>query len=487
MYDLFMDKIVSFDNFIWGPPLIILLMGVGIILTFRLGFIQFRKLPKALQYMWHNEEGADGEVSSFGALCTALAATIGTGNIVGVATAVAAGGPGALFWMLFAGFLGMATKYAEGLLAIKYRTYDKETGHAIGGPFYYIERGGKELFGFNWKPLSKAFAVFGICAGMMGIGTITQVSGIASAAKTFFDPDNRMIAFSIGTNEYSWVTVLAAIVVALAVGLVLIGGIQRIASVTTLIVPFMAIVYVICCLAILIFNADKLGSAIVLVVKSAFGNGYSPIIGGTTGALVRAAVQYGVARGIFSNESGLGSAPIASAAAKTKEPVRQGLVTMTGTFIDTIIICTMTGLSLVITGAYLTDLEGVDLTIHAFSEGLPFSHQTGAFLLLFSLALFAFTTILGWNYYSERCLEYLVGSQKFDKPFRWIWTIVVLIGPFLTLEVVWTLADIFNALMAIPNLIGLLALNGVVVFETRQYFKRLKAGEVIEFSEKLKK
>lgn len=487
MYKAFIDILTKIDNFVWGPPLIIFLMGVGILLTLRLGFLQFRKLPKALKYMWRNEEGGEGEVSSFGALCTALAATIGTGNIVGVATAVSSGGPGALFWMIVAGFFGMATKYSEGLLAVKYRTYDPKDGHALGGPFYYIERGAKEQYGKNWRPLAKAFAFFGVCAGILGIGTITQVSGIASAARTFLDPNNKHIAFTIGKNSYSWAIVVAAIIVALAVGLVLIGGIRRIASVTTLIVPFMAVVYVVCCVTILVTHADKVGAAFALILKSAFGQGYTPIVGGTLGAIVRAAIQFGVARGIFSNESGLGSAPIAAAAAKTNEPVRQGLVTMTGTFVDTIVICTMTGLSLVITGAYSTSLKGVDITIYAFGNGLPFSERTGAFLLLFSLAMFAFTTILGWNYYSERCLEYLVGSPKYNKTYRWLWTIVVLLGPFLTLEFVWTFADIFNALMAIPNLIGLLALNGVVVYETRSYFKRLDAGEIIEFPEKLKK
>ena len=370
---------------VWGIPMIVLIMGVGILLSVRMGFLQFRRLGKALKYMWHNEEGGQGEVSSFGALCTALAATIGTGNIVGVATAVMAGGPGALFWMIVAACFGMSTKYAEGLLAVKFRDHDPETGHSLGGPFKYIEKG----MGPRWKWLAKLFAFFGVLAGIMGIGTITQVSGITAAAKTLFDPNLEHVAFAFKDIEYSWATVISAIVVAVSVALVLIGGIKRIASVTTVIVPFMAIAYVLICISILVYNGDKIPGALALIVKSAFG--LKAAAGGALGAMM-VAMQKGVARGIFSNESGLGSAPIAAAAAMTKEPVRQGLVSMTGTFVDTIIICTMTGTTLVVTGAYKTNLEGVDVTIFAFGNGLPWSERTGALVLLLSLAMFAFTS-----------------------------------------------------------------------------------------------
>jgi len=469
----FTDLLVSVDGVVWGVPLIILIMGTGIFLTVRLGVLQFRHLGKALKYMVHNEKGGQGEVSSFGALCTALAATVGTGNIVGVATAVVTGGPGALFWMVLAACLGMATKYSEGLLAVKYRNID-ENGHALGGPFYYIEKG----MGSRWKWLAKFFAFFGTAAGLLGIGTITQVNSVASAVKTFFDPDNANIAFSIGNMDYSWATVIAAVAVSFFAALVIIGGIKRIANVSMLVVPFMIVVYVLVCVCILIFNAEKIPAALALVFESAFGA--RAVAGGALGAMM-IAVQKGVARGIFSNEAGLGSAPIAAAAAQTKEPVRQGLVSMTGTFMDTIVICTMTGLSIMVTGSWNAGLEGVDVTIRAFGEGLPWSSQTGAFVLMTCLAFFAFTTILGWDYYSERCLEYLSGgSRRALTVFRWLYILAVLIGPFLTLEFVWTFADIFNGLMALPNLVALLTLSGVIAAESRSYFRRLKDGSLDE-------
>lgn len=298
----------SIDGFVWGVPLIVLIFGTGLYLTCRLRVLQFRKLGKALKYMVHNEAGGSGEVTSFAALCTALAATIGTGNIVGVATAVVAGGPGAIFWMVIAACFGMATKYAEGLLAVKFRV-DKGNGRYLGGPFYYIENG----MGRKWKWLAKCFAVFATCVGLMGIGTFTQVNGIASATKSFFDPEMKHAVNILGT-EYSIVTVITAIVVALFVGLVVIGGIRRIASVSSVIVPFMAIAYVGICLLILIFNAKAIPGAIVEIVESAFG--LRAVGGGALGALFMA-MQKGVARGIFSNEAGLGSAPIAAAAAQT--------------------------------------------------------------------------------------------------------------------------------------------------------------------------
>ncbi|UWG96069.1 sodium:alanine symporter family protein [Dehalobacter sp. DCM] len=465
MFESLNDWIIRVDDIVWGLPLIILVMGVGILLTFRLGGLQIRHLPRALKYMVKNEAGGTGEVTSFGALCTALSATIGTGNIVGVATAIVAGGPGALFWMWIAALLGMATKYSEGLLAIKYRVIEPD-GHVLGGPFYYIENG----MGKNWKWLAKLFALFGAMAGLFGIGTITQINGITSAAKNFFDANNEHMISIFGT-QYSIAVVITGLIVTICVALVIIGGLKRIASVSEIIVPFMAIIYVLVCLVILVGNFTKIPDAIVEVVASAFG--LRAAAGGALGAMI-VAMQKGVARGIFSNESGLGSAPIAAAAAKTNEPARQGLVTMTGTFIDTIIICTMTGLSIVITGTWNIGLVGVEVTTRAFQEGLPFAPAVSAFILMICLVFFAFTTIIGWNYYSERCLEYLTKSMKLVLIYRWLYIFAVFIGPYMTVAAVWNLADIFNGMMAFPNLIALIALSGVVAKETRDYFTRLK-------------
>lgn len=453
------------DDAVWDLPLIIMILTTGIYLTIRLGLLQIRHLGKALKFMVKNEEDGTGEVSSFGALCTALSATIGTGNIVGVATAIAAGGPGALFWMVVAALFGMATKYAEGLLAIKYRTIDAE-GHVLGGPFYYIENG----MGKNFRWLGKIFAFFGACVGLMGIGTFTQVNGIASATKNFFDPDMQSTVSLFG-NTYSWVTVITCLVLTVIVGMVVLGGIKRIAKVSEIIVPFMAVLYVVFALIILITNVTKIPMAIALIVKTAFTG--SALVGGAVGTMV-IAMQKGIARGIFSNESGLGSAPIAAAAAQTKEPVRQGLVSMTGTFIDTVLICSMTGISIVLTGAWrIEGLEGVEITSAAFRMGLPFPAVVSSFVLMLCLTFFAFTTILGWNYYGERCVEYLFNRNKnVVTTYRWLYILAVFIGPYMTVEAVWNIADIFNALMALPNLIALIALSGVVARETRSYFNK---------------
>lgn len=469
----FMDILTKLDDLAWGVPMLILIMGGGLLLTIRLGGLQFRKLGLALKYMWKNEADGHGEVSSFAALCTALSATVGTGNIVGVATAIAVGGPGALFWMLIAACVGMATKYSEGLLAIKYREIDAD-GHVLGGPFYYIERG----MGKNWKWLAKIFAFFGIFVGLLGIGTITQVNGIATAIENVADPNKAHIAFTIGGNAYTWTTVVVAVLVAVLVALVIIGGIKRISRVAEIIVPFMIVIYVIVTLAILIFNIKEIPSAVVEVVRSAFG--LDAAAGGMMGAML-VAMQKGVARGVFSNEAGLGSAPIAAAAAQTKECVRQGLVTMTGTFIDTIIVCMMTGLSILVTKSNVIEgLEGAAVTANAFSKGLPWPDMVGAVILAVCLAFFAFTTILGWDYYSERCLEYFIGGRKEAvlTTYRWLYIVAVLIGPFLTVSAVWTIADIFNGFMAIPNLIALIFLSGVVARETKDYFSRMKEGRL---------
>ncbi len=472
MWDTVNDFLTKVDDMVWGVPLMVLIMAGGILLTIRMGLLQVRKLPLALKWMVKNEEEGEGEVTSFGALCTALSATIGTGNIVGVATAIGAGGPGALFWMELAAFFGMATKYAEGLLAVKYRVVDEEN-HALGGPFYYIEKG----MGEGWKWLAKIFAFFGICVGLFGIGTFSQVNGISSAVQGFFDPDKANTVTIPGIGTYSWTVVIASLILSICVALVLIGGIQRIASVSQIIVPFMAIIYVVISVVLLICNITEIPQAIVVIVKSAFNP--QAVAGGVAGSMI-VAMQKGVARGIFSNEAGLGSAPIAAAAAKTKEPVRQGLISMTGTFVDTIVICTMTGLSIVLTGAWQQEgLEGVQVTTYAFQNGLPIPAQISAFLLMLCLVFFAFTTILGWDYYSERCLEYLTGSKgKSILVYRWLYIIAVFIGPYMTVKAVWTIADIFNGLMAIPNMIAIFALSGVVVKETKDFFVRHKNGEI---------
>ena len=480
MWKTINDILVNIDNFVWGIPLMVLILTGGILLTARLGVMQFRKLPLALKWMVKNEEGGEGEISSFSALCTALSATIGPGNIVGVATAVGAGGPGALFWMIVAAFFGMATKFAEGLLAVKYRVVAKD-GHSLGGPFYYIEQG----MGKKWKWLAKIFAFFGVCVGLFGIGTFSQVNGISSAVHGFFDSANAHCVNLPFLGEYSWSVVISSLVLAFCVASVLIGGIKRIASVSQVIVPFMAIIYFLFAGILIVTNITAVPSAIAVIVEAAF----SPraITGGAVGSMfvgvtasLAIAMQKGVARGIFSNEAGLGSAPIAAAAAQTKEPVRQGLVSMTGTFIDTIVICTLTGLSIVLTGAWqVKGLEGVGVTTYAFQKGLPFPPEVSAFVLMLCLVFFAFTTILGWDYYSERCLEYLSGgNMKHVKIFRWIYILAVFIGPYMTVSAVWTIADIFNGLMAIPNMIAIFALSGVVAKETRDFFKRHKEGKI---------
>lgn len=468
----FNDILVKIDEFVWGVPLIVLIISCGILLTVRTGFLQVRKLGTSLKYMVKNEEGGTGDVSSFAALCTALSATVGTGNIVGVATAIGAGGPGALFWMEIAAFFGMATKYAEGLLAVKYRIKDKN-GNLLGGPFYYIENG----LGKSWKWLAKLFALFGLLAGLLGIGTIAQINGITSAANNFFDPSASHTVTLFG-SEYTYTTIISGLIITVLAALIIIGGIKRIAAFSEIVVPAMIIIYVISCLIIIISNIGQIPSAVADIVKGAFG--VRPLAGGIAGfAVVKMSMRSGVARGIFSNEAGLGSAPIASAAARTNEPVRQGMVTMTGTFIDTIIVCTMTGLAIVMAGSYDKGLVGVNITIDAFVCGLPFPAKLSSFLLMMCLTFFAFTTILGWNYYSDRCLSYLTGAKKkYASVYKWVYIAAIFIGPYLTVEAVWNFADIFNGLMALPNIIALIGLSGVVAAETKDYLARLKKGEI---------
>ena len=437
----------AIDSFIWGAPLLILLSGTGLYLTLRLGFIQVRYLPRALGYLFKKDKGGKGDVSSFAALCTALAATIGTGNIVGVATAVQAGGPGAIFWMWLVALLGMATKYAECLLAVKYRVRDKN-GFMAGGPMYYIERG----LGIKW--LAKLFALFGVMVAFFGIGTFPQVNAITYAMQDTFNIP----------------VLVTAIIVTLLVGLIILGGVKRIATASSVIVPFMAILYVTTSLVIILLNIEKVPDAISLIIYSAFDP--QAALGGAVGFTVMRAIQSGVARGIFSNESGLGSAPIAAAAAQTREPVRQGLISMTGTFLDTIIVCTMTGIVLVLTGAWNNpELAGATVTNYAFAQGLGTS--IGATIVTVGLLFFAFTTILGWCYYGERCFVYLVGIRGV-KLYRLAYIVLVGLGSFLHLNLIWIIADIVNGLMAFPNLIALIGLRKVVIEETKDYFQRLK-------------
>ena len=438
-----LELLKALDAFVWGPPLLILLVGTGIYLTIRLGLLQVARLPKAFQLIFTKDKG-HGDVSSFAALCTALAATVGTGNIIGVATAIKVGGPGALFWMWMAAFFGMATKYAEGLLAIKYRSKDAN-GAVAGGPMHYILLG----MGEKWRPLAIFFALAGVLVALLGIGTFTQVNSITESIQNTAQVDPA----------------ITALVLSVFVAIAVFGGLKSISKVSTAVVPFMAIVYILGTLTVILFNIEKIPATLALIFTSAFSP--AAAVGGFAGASIRMAIQNGVARGVFSNESGLGSAPIAAAAAKTNEPVEQGLISMTGTFIDTLIICTLTGLTILVTGVWSGDLNGVALTQSAFST--IFSNFGPALLTIF-LVLFAFTTILGWNYYGERCFEFLFGV-RFIWLYRVVFVLMVLLGGFIELDMVWIIADIVNALMALPNLIALLALSPVVVAETKKYFK----------------
>ncbi len=441
------------NGLVWGPPLLFLLVGTGIYFTVSLGLLQVTKLPLAFRLMFSkDEDNEEGDISSFAALCTALSATIGTGNIVGVATAIGTGGPGAIFWMWIAAFFGMATKYAEGVLAIKYRQVD-ENGEMAGGPMYYLEKG------TGSKVLAKFFAVFGVAVALLGIGTFGQVKSIAQAA-------------TISFNIPLWIV---AVVVAVLVAAVTLGGIKRISNVAEKIVPAMAGLYIIGAVLVLIFNIRDIPAAVMLIVKSAFNP--KAALGGAAGITIKMAIQRGIGRGVFSNEAGLGSAPIAAAAAKTKSPVKQGLISMTVTFIDTIIICTMTGLAIVLTGAYNSGLEGAAMTTEAFKSGLPIGN-IGTYIVNIGLIFFAFTTIIGWNYYGEKCLQYLSGI-KYIKAYKVFFILFVAVGPFLPLEMVFIIADIANGLMALPNLIGLISLRSEIISETKEYFSVMELEEVI--------
>jgi amino acid carrier protein len=440
------------DSILWGPPLIILLVGTGIFLTIRLKLLQVLRLPLALRLIFKAKNQGKGDVSSFKALCVALAATVGTGNIVGVATAVKVGGPGAIFWMWIAAFFGMATKYAEGLLAVKYRSVDAN-GEIAGGPMFYIRNG----LGEKWKPLAVFFAIACILVAFLGIGTFPQVNAIV---------DSMAITFAFPR-------VATDVILTVFIAAVTIGGLQSISKVASKLIPFMALFYIAISLGLIVLFIDRLPSAITLILDGAFTG--TAAAGGFAGSTIMIAMQNGIARGVFSNESGLGSAPIAAAAAKTKWPAEQGLISMTGTFIDTIIICTMTGLALVLTGVWQGDAAGAAMTTAAFASTYG---SVGSQLLTISLILFAFTTILGWNYYGERAVIYLTGT-KGVLPYRLIFIVLIASGAFLKLEAIWVLADIVNGLMAIPNLIALIALSGVVVAETNRYIDRKKRARHI--------
>ncbi len=441
-----LDLLNQIDAIVWGPWLLVLLVGTGVYLTIRLGLLQMVKLPRALRLIFFARNKGDGDIDSFKALCTALAATVGTGNIVGVATAIKLGGPGALFWMWVAAFFGMATKYAEGCLAVRFRSVD-ENGNIAGGPMYYIEQG----LGKKWKPLALAFAFFGTLTAMLGSGTTTQVNAITSSL-----------------NASMGVPILPAVaVITVLVAVITFGGLKSIAKTSEKIVPAMAVLYFLTTVSLLVIFAGELPHALALVFDGAFEG--TAAVGGFAGAGIMLAMRSGIARGLFSNESGLGSAPIVAAAAKTKWPAEQGLISMTGTFIDTIIICTLTGLTIIVSGAWQGDTNGAALTQVAFSHGYG---DIAPILLTISLTLFAFTTILGWNYYGERCLVYLVGIKGII-PYRLCYVAIIAGSASMQLEEIWALADIVNGLMAIPNLIALLGLTGVVVAETKRYFRHL--------------
>ena len=454
----------SISDFVWGPPLLILIVVVGILLSIRLKGIQIIKIGKALKYSVSNEVDGQGEVSSFGALCISLSATIGTGSIIGIATAIALGGPGAVFWMIVAAFLGMATKYAEGFLAIRYRKI-REDGTIMGGPYAYIEHG----MGKKFKWLAKVFAALGMLCGIMGIGTLTQITGITSSIEYVFINDSSTYIHILG-NDVSLLAIIIGAVITVLSALVLLGGISRIEKVCTVIVPLMAIAYVLICLLVIFANITLVPKALGEIIKCAFDT--KAIAGGFTGTLL-VVIQQGISKGIFSNESGLGSVPIASATAKTKDPVRQGLSTMTSTFYI-IIICLMTGLAIVIGGTWnLEGVEGVDITTLAFEKCLYFLPEIiPSCIVMVAITFFAFTSIVGWNVYGIRCLDYLTNnSKKAQTIYKWLWILAVFIGPYISLSIVWDVATLFNGLMAIPNLIALLFLSKQVGNETNKYFK----------------
>jgi len=435
------------STFVWGPVMLVLLLGIGIYLTIGLRFFTWRNIYAAIKLLWCGRVADNkGDITPFQALMTALSATIGTGNIAGVATAIALGGPGAIFWMWVTALFGMATKYAEAVLAVKYREED-ERGHYVGGPMYYIKNGLKS----HWRWLATAFAFFGAIAAF-GIGNMVQANSVADAVDSLFHIP----------SEYT------AVVLTLLSAVVILGGIQRIAEVAAKLVPFMAITYILSALVIIISQYQAIPLAFSLIFTHAFSE--TAAVGGFTGATVWAAIRFGVARGIFSNEAGLGSAPIAHAAAKTNHPVKQGMVAMLGTFIDTILVCTMTALVIILSGAWSSGINGAALSSLAFTSALP---ALGGYVVVFGLVIFAFTTILGWSYYGERCAEYLWGT-KIIWPYRVLWLCAIPIGAMSKLTLVWLVADILNGLMAIPNLVALILLSPVIFKITAEFINARK-------------
>ena len=456
------------NNFIWGVPAMICIIGVGLYLSIRTGFLQIRKFPYAMKVtigrMLRKRDASDGALTPFQAVCTALAATVGTGNIAGVAGAIAIGGPGAVFWMWISALLGMCTKFSEVTLAVHFHETNAE-GDRVGGPMYYIKNGLKK----HWHWLAYLFAAFGVLT-VFGTGNATQVNTITTAIDSALFNYGIIEKDSVGT-----LNLIIGIVLAILIGMILLGGIKRIGQVTEKLVPFMAAIYVILALGVVVLNFQNIPS----VFGSIFEGAFSPasVTGGAVGSFFMS-MKKGVSRGIFSNEAGLGTGSIAHACADTKKPVKQGFFGIFEVFVDTIVICTMTGLSIVITETWNTGLEGVAITTAAFQKGLPFPAQFASFALMLCLVFFAFTTILGWDYYGERCLEYLFNrNMTAVKTYRWLYIICVFFGPYMTVAAVWNIADIFNALMAFPNLIALLALSGVVVKETMDFFKKHKNYE----------
>ncbi|NRN27316.1 alanine/glycine:cation symporter family protein [Photorhabdus heterorhabditis] len=448
--ELVTEWLNAINGVVLGVPMLVGLLGVGLFMQIRLSLLPIRKLGTGFKLLFErNHQRGEGQISPFNALMTALSATIGTGNIAGVATAVVLGGPGALFWMWITALVGMATKYSEAVLAVRFREIDKN-GHYVGGPMYYIKNG----LGEKWVWLGTLFAIFGSLA-CFGIGNTVQANSVADVLQSNF-----------GVS-----TMVTAVILAFLVGAVLIGGIKRIADVAGKLVPFMTVAYLVAGIVVLGVNFSEIPAAFALIVKSAF----TPVAaqGGFAGAAVWAAIRFGVARGIFSNEAGLGSAPIAHATAKTQNPVRQGLIAMLGTFIDTIIVCSITGLTIVITGGWLTGQTGATLTATSFSAAIP----GGNYIVAGALVIFAFTTILGWSFYGEKCIQYLFG-QKAITPFRVVWIIALMVGATQSLDFVWLLADTLNAMMAIPNLIALALLSPVVYRLTKEHIKDVNSDGI---------
>ena len=445
--------LAEFAKIMWGPWLLILLLGTGVWLSIRLNGIQIRNIIYAFRLTFAKEREGEGDISHFGSLMTALAATVGMGNIAGVSTAVALGGPGAIFWMWVTGLVGMATKYSEGYLAVKYR-HINDYGEISGGPMYYIE------YGLGQKWLGVCFAIFGALAAF-GIGNMIQSNTTAHA-----------LSETLGTSK-----LLIGTILAILTGMVIIGGIKRIADVASYFVPLMVTIYFIGAIIVIFNNLSHLGSGIALIFEHAF-NGTSAT-GGFIGATLTQTIRFGVARGLFSNESGMGSAPIAAAAAKTNHPGKQALVSMTGTFLDTLVICSLTALALSSSGVWISGETGVALTIKAFSSGLP--GNWGNIIVSLSAITFGFSSILAWEYYGEKCFEYLF-KEKWVYLYRYLWVIIVFMGALFELEAVWNFSDAMNALMAVPNLIGLLLLSGILSRETQIFEKGINEGTINKYN-----